>query len=190
MKLSLRSEDWIINIHTIFRSLLRQIHFQCFFAINAKYRAIKSVCERRAHSLQPPCWCVCSQIMAPASEEASAFTLQVGGQNSNSDLGFSSQKTTIICFTNQSGKEICCFSQASADETFSQILLFSARVTSPWSKLLLCVLLLPVVVVLLLLCLCSAFSARLKIQKAEKLCKVLVALCCAQQAQREDRNSD
>lgn len=122
-------------------------------------------------------WCVKGEPI-PSSHPAEVFVakswhqlqqrpqlshLQAGGPNPNSDLGFNSQRTTIICLANQFGKEICCFSHASADGTFSQILLFSAHMTSPWSKLLLCVLLLPVVLVLYIPCLCSASSARLKI---------------------------
>lgn len=53
-------------------------------------------------------------------------------------------------------------SQSPTDKRISQIPLFSACVVAFWSKLLLCLLLLPVVLVLHFP-LCSAFSARLKI---------------------------
>lgn len=73
------------------------------------------------------------------------------------------------------------------NKRFSQIPLFSACITASWSKLLLCLLLLlPIVLVLHFPCLCSAFSARLKI--LEKSRKALPSAGCVLQGQIGGRN--
>lgn len=78
--------------------------------------------------------------------------------------------------------------QSLADKRVSQILLFSACIATSWSKLLLCLLLIPVVLVLFFPCLCSAFSARLKILAKSR--KALPSAGCVLQGQIGSRNSN
>ena len=121
------------------------------------------------------------------------------GQNPNSSswLQFGSWKTSslssVICLADQSsGKELDPSSPSPPQIRIwlkiPQILLFSACITSSWSKLLLCLLLLPVVLVLHFPCLCSAFSARLKILAKSR--KALPSAGCVLQGQIGGRNSN
>lgn len=121
--------------------------------------------------------------------------------NSSSWLGFGSWKTTslwsVICLADGSSGEELAPSSSSPPQIrgdskvpskVSQIPLFSACITTSWSKLLLALLLLSVVLVLHFRYLCSAFSARLKILAKSR--KALPSAGCILQGQIGGRNGN